>query len=174
MSRWPSDFRDAYAQHPLSAVGMLAAIILAFTFVSVAFAVRFDTPPIQQGTVPASTGVVRPAKGQVPVNPSRPGPAPTTKSPYSVYVPVSPLASATLAPSTGDRKPTPKPSRATSTAVQSPSATATPTPAATTPSASPTAPITTATTTVPAPTGTTSPPSTNPTTDPPTPTPEPS
>jgi hypothetical protein len=184
MSSWLSDFRDEYARHPLCAVGVLAAVILAMTLVSTAFAVRFDSPPIGSYG-PPSTAVIQPAKGQAPGrSPARPGPAPTncasimpsgagyddsTNSWYAKHCltnsPISRTTDANPSPSprparTSTRTPraTPSAAQPTSPPIATPPATPTPTSPPTTPAASPTTP--------------TNPPTTPDSTSPTTPTPE--
>jgi hypothetical protein len=61
MSRWLGDFWFAYKQHPISAIMLLAALILAVAAVSAAYAIRHDRPvSVYQ--------VARPAQGQAPVS----------------------------------------------------------------------------------------------------------
>ena len=60
MSRWLGDFWFAYKQHPISALMLLAALILTCAGVSAAYAIRHDSP------VSVYQSVTRPAQGQTP------------------------------------------------------------------------------------------------------------
>jgi hypothetical protein len=63
MSGWLADFWHAYRKRPFTAVGTLFAVVLAVTFLSVAFSVRYSLRGVG---VPASTTDGQPAQGQAP------------------------------------------------------------------------------------------------------------
>jgi hypothetical protein len=149
MSSWLEDFRDAYARHPLCAVGMLAMITLAGLFASIAFAVHYSS----YGYVQPSTAVIQPAQGQTSEPAPTSGSAPPKTTPAGtpvhyayVTVPartVDPAVSlaATVPASVPASPATPSAAQATSArpdpAATAPSATPTPTQTST-PSAAPT------------------------------------
>jgi hypothetical protein len=77
MKRWLGDFRHAYKQHPISAVLLLATVILALLSLAVASAYRASVnSPIHPAQ--PNTPVTQPAKGRASVHLRGPVPAPPT------------------------------------------------------------------------------------------------